>query len=790
MGLKCPRCQHENPDGTRYCGKCGGPLKPAENISLTKTLITPGNSLQKGSTVGGRYTIIEELGRGGMGVVYKAEDTKLKRTVALKFIPPELTHIPDVRDRFTREAQAAAALDHPNICTVYEFDQADETSFISMAYVEGQSLRKKIESGPLELEEALRIARQAAEGLQEAHKKGVVHRDIKSSNIMVDERSQAKIMDFGLARVAGSTLLTKDGSTMGTVAYMSPEQAKGEKVDHRTDIWSLGVVLYEMLTGELPFKGEHDQAVIHSILHREPASLKKAKPDAFSGLEDIVFQALAKKPSGRYSNMEEFAEDLEAVAEGFKPLKARPARAVKLAVLPFANLSGDPNQEYLSDGLTQEMITELGRLHPESLSVIARASVMRYKKGDTPVDQIGQELGVNYVLEGSTLREANLVRVNAVLIQVVDQTQLWADSYKQEFSSILALQGEVAESVAKALSIKLLPSEKDQLANVSPVDPEAHEAYLRGMYHCQKVTPGDLDTAEKHFDLALEMNPSFAPAYVGRAWVWVFRNQMGITSPGEAGPKAKAAALRALELDANSADAHHVLASVRTYIDWDWDGAGESWRRTLELNPNVAGAQGLYAHFLAITGHVEEARVHSEKAAVLDPFNPLVQCWHAQVIYTQHRYDEAIAVASEAQRIHPDHPIVGVTLWITMHEKEGLHKEAFEAIKAAMAAIYEDPRVAAALEEGYAQGGYAEAMKRGAESLIARLPEAFSLPNDIGNFYVAAGEKEKAIEWFDQGLEVHDPVSPYLSCFPIYDDIRSDPRFQDMLRRMNLPAEK
>jgi serine/threonine protein kinase len=540
MTVICPKCQHENPDDTLYCSKCGASLRSAEGASVTKTLITPRESPQKGSTIAERYTIISELGRGGMGVVYKAEDTKLKRTVALKFLPPELTHIPDVKDRFMREAQAAAALDHPNICTVYEFDQAEDANFISMAYIEGQSLRKKLESGPLELDEALRIATQVAEGLQIAHKKGIVHRDIKSANIMVTERGQVKIMDFGLARMIGGTLITKEGMTMGTIAYMSPEQAQGEEVDYRTDIWSLGVVLYEMISGELPFKGDHDQAVIHAILHREPASLRKAKPDAPSGLEEVIFQAIAKKPSARYPTMEEFAEDLEAVAEGLKPLKARPARAVKLAVLPFANLSGDPDQEYLSDGLTQEMITELGRLHPESLSVIARASVMRYKKGDTPVDQIGQELGVNYVLEGSTLREANLVRVNAVLIQVVDQTQLWADSYKQEFSGILALQSEVAESVAKALSIKLLPSEKDQLAKVSPVDPEAHEAYLRGMYHCQKVTPGDLDTAEKYFDLTLEKDSSFAPAYVGRAWVWVFRNQCGMASPGEAGPKAKA----------------------------------------------------------------------------------------------------------------------------------------------------------------------------------------------------------------------------------------------------------
>jgi serine/threonine protein kinase len=261
MSVKCPKCQHENPDDTLYCGRCAGPIKSAEGISITKTLITPKESLHNGSTIAGRYQIMEELGRGGMGVVYRAEDTKLKRTVALEFLPPELTHIPEVKERFMREAQAAAALDHPNICTVYEFDQAEETSFISMAYIEGQSLKKKIESGPLELDEALKITTQVAEGLQEAHKKGIVHRDIKSANIMVTEKGQAKIMDFGLARTTEGTLLTKEGTTMGTIAYMSPEQARGEKVDQRTDIWSLGVVLYEMFCGQLPFKGDHEQTV-------------------------------------------------------------------------------------------------------------------------------------------------------------------------------------------------------------------------------------------------------------------------------------------------------------------------------------------------------------------------------------------------------------------------------------------------------------------------------------------------------------------------------------------------
>ncbi|MBN1222381.1 MAG: protein kinase, partial [Candidatus Aminicenantes bacterium] len=300
MGLKCSKCQHENPDDTIYCGKCGGPLKPAERASVTKTLITTKESLQKGSTVAERYRILEELGRGGMGVVYKAEDTKLKRTVALKFLPPELTHISEVKERFMREAQAAAALDHPNICTVYEFDQTEETSFISMAYIEGQSLKKKIESGPLEPDQALRIATQVAEGLQAAHKKGVVHRDIKSANIMVTEDNQAKIMDFGLARMTGGTLITKDGTTMGTIAYMSPEQARGDEVEHRADIWSLGVVLYEMFTGQLPFKGDHDQSVVYSILNKQPKPIKDLRSEVPISIGQVVAKALEKNPDKRY----------------------------------------------------------------------------------------------------------------------------------------------------------------------------------------------------------------------------------------------------------------------------------------------------------------------------------------------------------------------------------------------------------------------------------------------------------------------------------------------------------
>jgi TolB-like protein len=468
--------------------------------------------------------------------------------------------------------------------------------------------------------------------------------------------------------------------------------------------------------------------------------------------------------------------------------EGRDERSIKLAVLPFSNLSGDPEQEYISDGLTQEMITFLGSLHPESLGVIARTSVMRYKKTDTPIEQIGRELNVEYVLEGSARREGSRLRIAAELIEVKDQTLLWADSYEKEMSGIHALQNDVAREVAKALALKLLPSEQARLATARPVDPEAQEAYFKGSFYLGKGAPGDLDIAEKYFDLALERDPSYAPAYAGRANVWLYRNQMGLISPEEAGPKAKAAALRAIELDEYLAGAHEAMGSVRFLIDWDWDGAREFYLRAVELNPNVAYAQVIYAHLLLIMGHGEEALAHSKRSIDLDPYNPTVQALHSFVLYAQRRYDEALAGARRVLSLQPD-SLVGMSDLVTvLHEMEGMEKEAFEAAKALVRAGYNDPKVDAALEAGYARGGYAEAMKSVAETLVARLPEAFALPSDIAFWFALAGEKEKAIEWLEKGLDPHDPVLPYIGYYRVYDGLHSEPRFQELLRKMKLPA--
>jgi TolB-like protein/Tfp pilus assembly protein PilF/predicted Ser/Thr protein kinase len=787
------------------------------------------------------YRILEKIGEGGMGVVYKAEDTNLKRLAALKFLPPDMTRDPAAKERFLHEARAAAALNHPNIVTIHEINEHEGQVYIVMEYVEGRSLKDIISGGPapatlkqMPISQALDITIQIARGLAAAHAKGIVHRDIKPANIFITNESVVKILDFGIAKLAGGeTKLTKTGTTMGTAAYMSPEQTTGKEVDQRTDIWSLGVILYEMLSGETPFKGEYMQAVVYAILNEEPKPLSNTRSDILPGLDLVVAKALAKNPKDRYQSMNDLAANLKTAAEGTQPIKARAkgfwanifskkifylsaaAAAlalllaldiggirgqlfgpkgsapgiVRLAVLPFANLSGDPQQEYFSDGLTQEMISQLGKLHPQSLSVIARTSVMRYKNSNTPIDQIGHELGVEYVLEGSARREGSRVKVTAELIQVKGQSQLWADTYEREMSGILVLQSDLAGKVAGALAIRLLPSEKAKLAEARPVNPEAHEAYLQGFFHWMKMTPGDLDIAEKYFDLSLEKDPSYAPAYVGRAFIWVVRNQFGLAPPEQAGPKAKAAALRAIELDENLAGAHEALATVRTWIDWDWDGARESWRRTLELNPNVANAQALYSHFLMIMGHGEEALNHSERAVVLDPFNPLVHSFHAFVLYWQRRHDEAISAAREALRIQPGFPLATNALWWIMHELKGMEKETLEAAKACDRVIYNDPKIDAALDEGYAQGGYAEAMKRAAEALIARLPKAYSMPSDIAIFYAMAGEKDKALDWLEKGFEVRDPALPYLG-YPCFDILRPDPRFQDLVLRMKLPMSE
>jgi TolB-like protein len=462
-----------------------------------------------------------------------------------------------------------------------------------------------------------------------------------------------------------------------------------------------------------------------------------------------------------------------------------PEGRISMAVLPLRNASGDPGQEYLSDGLTEELIVQLGRLHPERLGVIARTSAMRYKNTDRSVADIARELGVGYVLEGSALREGGRVRVTAELIQASDQTQLWAESYDRELSGILELQRDVAQAVAKSLAVRLLPQEQARRAAVGSVNAEAYDAYLKGSQYWIRLGAADLDAAEKYFNLALEKDPRFAPAYVGLTWVWVCRQQMGYVRPGEAGPKAKAAVSKALELDDSYFEAHLALADVLTWTDWNWAAAGREWERAIELNPGYADTRAYYSHYLLITGRPEEGLKEIETALGMDPFNVIFQGFYAVVLLYFERYDDALAVTRKILEVMPDNPLGLSTQWLA-YQGKGMHEKAFASAMAFYRAIYGDLEKSGVLDRTYSANGYAAAMGRAAELLVERSRVKFVLPTDIAGLYLSAGDREQALTWLERGYEVRDPAMPYIG-WPHLDPLRSDPRFKDLDRKMNLP---
>ncbi|MBN1271850.1 MAG: protein kinase [Candidatus Aminicenantes bacterium] len=827
MAITCPKCRFKNPDSALHCSQCGESLKPSDRSNITKTLVSSAESLRKGTTLSGRYTILEELGRGGMGVVYKAEDTKLKRTVALKFLPTELTHIPEVKARFMREAQAAAALDHPNICTVHEFDETGETTFISMAYVEGQNLRKKIESGPLEMEEALQIASQVAEGLQEAHKKGIVHRDIKSGNIMVTEKGQAKIMDFGLARKTEGTLLTREGSTMGTIAYMSPEQAQGEKVDHRSDIWSFGVVLYEMLTGQLPFKGDHEQAVVYSIRKDKPEPVTFLRSEIPVSIEQVVSKALEKDPHKRYQKIDDLIEDLKSISAGIVPeeIKARLRKArlrkrkrvislagsaalifigaiigfkvfwkppvpieKSIAVLPFINDSPDQENTYFINGVMEEILGNLQKI--KALRVISRTSVEQYRDRKKSVREIAEELGVNYIVEGSAQKYGNAFRMRTQLIAADRETHLWGQSFQQEITdveNIFNIQSSIAESIAAELKAVIALEERKLIETIPTTDLTAYDAYLKGKFYMYNATSDDMNTAMEVFELAKERDPEFALAYVGMAQVWMFRQQMGYASPDEAGPKIKEAVERALELDSTLAELHYMLANMNYLVIWDWEKGEKAFKKAIEINPNHAEAHALYSHLLIILGRPEEAMGHAELSLKLDPHNPGIIMWYSAALLFERRYDECILFCREFYEKNPTtFWFLTISLSIALHMKEK-YDEAFEALKVAMSTQYEDFDH---VFDQFEKLGYAGTLNLEADTLLEQSKTKYLSQFDIASIYAFAGNKEQALDCLKQAYEMRDPVVPYIGVYPNLAILHDEPRFQELLRKMNLPVGK
>jgi serine/threonine protein kinase len=561
------------------------------------------------------FRILGKLGEGGMGVVYEAEDTNLRRTVALKLLPPELTKDPQAKTRFIQEAQAAAALDHPNICAVYEIAEAEGTTYIAMPYVKGKSLKDKIAAGPLALEEALDIASQVAEGLKEAHERGIIHRDIKPANIMLTEKGQAKIMDFGLAKLAGAADVTKTLTVMGTPAYMSPEQAKGEAVDRRTDIWQFGATLYEMLTGETPFGRRSDQALLYSIVHETPEPPTRLRPEIPVPLERIVQKALEKDRLFRYQSMTEVLADLKAVrAAG----TGAPQPEKSIIVLPFENISPDPEQDYFCDGMTEELISDLSKIN--SLRVISRTSSMMLKGTKKDIAAIARDVHVRYVLEGSVRKAGNNFRITAQLIDAASDAHLWAEKYGGALDDVFDIQEKVSHSIVDALKLKLTPAESERLAERPIPSPLAYEFYLKARQEILKWTEAGLENALKYLQSGLEIVGENALLYAGMAYVYFQYFNLGLKEEGYGRKQAEEYVQKAFALDADCSNASFIRALL---VAWNQPKEGiRCFRRVLDKDPNHFDALFYFSCLLGTLGRKRDVLPLEERTIKIDPLNP------------------------------------------------------------------------------------------------------------------------------------------------------------------------
>jgi serine/threonine protein kinase/Tfp pilus assembly protein PilF len=732
------------------------------------------------------YNILEKIGEGGMGAVYKADDTKLKRTVALKFLPKEFTKEKDAKDRFVQEAQAAGAMDHPNICTVYEIDEFEGQAYIVMAYIEGQNLKDKLRSGYLKIEEAVRIAIQVADGLKEAHENGIIHRDVKPANIILTEKGKAKIMDFGLAKLSWGIDLTKSATVMGTAAYMSPEQAKGDAVDHRTDIWSLGAMLFEMLSGERPFKGYHDTAAIHSILYEEPKPVSQLRDGIPAELDQIIQKALEKNPSDRYEDMQSMMRDLDAIASADKPstTSIKPQRAkteASIAVLPFVDMSPQKDQDYFCEGMAEELINRLSKI--ENLRVAARTSSFQFLGKGYDIIQVGRKLKVQTVLEGSIRKAGNRLRITAQLINISDGFHLWSEKYDRDLDDIFSIQDEISLAIVDNLKVKLLGEEEAVLMKRYTENREAHNAYLKGLYFWNRRNEMGFDNALANFSEAITIDPLYALPQVGIADTYNLIGHFCFAPSKEAFEKARAAARRALDIDDSIGEAHTSLAWVHTYHDWDWESAEKEHKRALELNPNYATGHEWYAIYLMGLGRFDDAIAEAQIAQELDPLSSMINAIVGVVIYFRRQYDRALEEFQKTIEIDPNFAWAYTWQSLVYWEKK-MSDKALDSIQRAATLAPEIAYILGYLGLVYGLAGQKQEARKVCDRLDDLSQQKY-VPWIYRSWpYFGIGDADTAFDFFEKGCEEGEPDFFYTNTMPWYDKWRSHPRFKAIMEKI------
>ncbi|MBC8028716.1 MAG: protein kinase [Pyrinomonadaceae bacterium] len=800
-----------------------------------------GAMLQKDQTIL-HFKILTMLGEGGMGEVYLAHDLKLDRRVALKLLPLYFSKDEESLRRFEQEARAASALSHPNVCIIHDVNETeDNRPFIVMEYVEGATLRERLETGgAMRPNEALDIAMQVASALDEAHLKGITHRDIKPENIMLRNDGQAKVLDFGVAKLAEGlayeladekegSFRTAPGSLLGTVSYMSPEQARGLPVDARTDIWSLGVVLYEMLTGRTPFGGDTPSDTLAAILEHEPAPFVSHAPGLPGELERIITNALTKDREKRYKTIKELLTDLHHLKTRLEERTAKqghpgPTAADSkirstgtrnavfatvalviiaaiiiytyystqndkgslnsIAVLPFVNKVNDPDTEYLSDGITESIITNLSRI--SKLNVIAYTTVSPYKGSSIDPLAVGRKLKVQAVLVGKLARRGDNLTVSVELMDVRNSKHIWGEQYQRQLSDILVLQKQLSREISEQLQLSLTGAEQKQLAKSYTDNTEAYQLYLKGRFFWNKRTIEDFKKAIEYFRRAIEKDPNYALAYAGLSDTYLLRGQWSDITIKEAVEKARPMAIRALELDENLAEAHAALALVKVYGEYDWAAADRELKRAIELNPSYAKAHYDNAYNLSVRGRYQAAVTEINRAIELDPLSTVYIAQLAEVFFYARQYDEAMAQSRKALEMDPNY-LGGILYLGWVYEQKGMYEEAIEQFEK-YHRIAGDPESADVLGHAYAKAGKRDK----ALKLLNEMKKQYERedvvidPSAIALIHLGLGQKDLAFQFLYEALEFRSPNLCMLKVHPYFDSIRDDPRFADLLRRVNL----
>ncbi len=732
------------------------------------------------------YEVLEHLGTGGMGSVYKARDVKLDRTVALKFLPPHLTRDPEAKRRFLQEARTTSSLQHKNICVVYDIDETDDGQmFISMECIEGETLNARIANGPLTIQESVRITMQVAAGLARAHESGIIHRDLKPANVMITRDGSAKILDFGLAKAGSGALLTLPGTLLGTVAYMSPEQASGDEVDHRSDLWSLGVMLYEMVTGQRPFAGEYDQAVMYAIIHERHPSPHAAGMEIPAPLETILDRCLEKSPEGRYPDAASLLDVLGRLEKEAKHPQADHPKSI--AVLPFTDISPEKDNKYFSDGLAEEIIAKLSRL--QNVRIVSQSSVIHYERAGKTTHQIAAELRVQYLLEGSVRKHGTSLRITTHLIDAGQDAYLWAETYNGTMEEIFDIQEDVADRIVRALKVRLSPDDRRSLKRRATDNTGAYQSYLKGRFFWSKRTKEGFLTAIRYFEEAIGKDALYAPAWAGIADAYLLLTDFAELPRSESYAKAKSAVQKALEIDDHLAEAHASLGLLALLTEWDWPTAENEFRLAIESSPNYATAHHWYAEWLSMQGRFEEAISEISHAVELDPLSPAALKDNGLIHYYARAYDSAIDCAKKALELDSNFALAHRVLSLA-YQAKGMHKAALDEHMLWTRTMNIGQEEMAALAQCHAIAGRSEE----ARQILSRCPPRESaggnLARGIAQVYVALGDVDAAFQWLHRACEAKSEALGMLLVDPKWDPIRSDDRFAVYLKKVGLRVEK